>query len=782
MKTTQTALATPRSSALIPSPSARQPLAPRKPMPRHLVRSPLVLAIALSLSSFSVQAEDLTAGAATEQIEGSAENADKNANNERFEADRLVVYGEKIARPLEETTSSVALYREEDFQEFGDFDFTDVLSRTAGVYITADNETLGIRGVPLQGLGAGSSDAFSVYVDGAISPRNAILFSPFQLWDVEQLEIFRGAQSTVQGRNSLIGAINLRTKNPTYDPQASLRVNYGTYDEVGASAAISGGLVDGKLAARIAVDYQENDGYIRNQTLDEDANPVSYFTGRAKLLFEPTDDLDLLLTYSRIDSSLGNQAVDQVNADPFDYDVFTNTNTDRDIEQDTGIAELSYQINDRWTFTSVTSYAETETDNVLDFDQRASARVDTLSVLQDDDVFTEEVRFSYDDGTLRGHLSGYYFDGENDRVGNLRATVADFLDPSVLAVYSDGFVFDQTQFSSQDITNTAVFGEINYLFTPEWELVVGLRYDHEDNDTVSSNALSAVTAFNGLVPQLDGLIQSMLGQTQPLELDADYDAWLPKLGFNYRFADDQLLAFTVQRGYRAGGASFNLVEGTTVAFDPEYTINYELAYRASLLDHRLSLGANLYRIDWNDQQVTVFTDPTNRSSAQVENAGESRLHGVELSATYAIDDNWTLYANGSFNDTEYLDFVSSTQNLSGRNFEGAPKHQYNLGLSYRLGGAFTANLNAIYQSERTTVYLTETDATSPNFGNVIGSRRSDDYIILNANVQYQAGDFTLAAYVRNLFDKEYITNNQLGAVLDVGAPITAGVSLRYDYR
>ncbi|MEX0164985.1 TonB-dependent receptor [Pseudomonas brassicacearum] len=656
----------------------------------------------------------------------------------KMEIAPITVTGEKIDRTLEKTQSSVVVVTDKNLREHGDKDLVDVFARTPGVYSQAGNENWGIRGVPVSGFDdqgpAALNGAVSVYVDGAVQPNRALTLSPVPLWDAEQVEVFLGPQSTTQGRNSLAGAVVIRTKNPTFEPSFSAQTSVGNYGEHGAAVAGGGAIVDDKIAGRIAVDYGEGDGYIRNTALNDDANPRRTSNTRGKLLILPNDDTDVLLTYAHSEHRQGDRSTMRVNGKPSYYDISSNTKAFDNLKQDTLSAKVDYRLNDAWSLTSMTANTSTDYSNRLDFDQTA---VDNEVVLrkQDGNLFSQELRLNYDSDTVKSFVGAYY--GHNTNAFHDRLFFDDVL---VRTVKGD-----------TKIENKAVFGEVNWTFAPRWTLITGLRYDHETNDT-------DIEADGRFVPE---------------KIKKSFDAVLPKLGIDYELATDQYLGFMVQKGYRGGGVNLRSGSGHQ-AYDPEYTTNYELSYRGSFFDKTLRTRANLYYTDWKDQQVSVRQSGS--SVIDVFNAGRSDIKGLEVFVEKDITEQLTLNAGGAVTDSKYKDFVTgSGQDMSGESFLSAPKYKVSVGGVYRFDDRLIFGTDVVYQSTAPSEY--EFDAS----GKVTGERRSDNYVLVNFNTEYKVTkNVAVSAYVKNAFDKEYVTNNRSDDIIDVGAPRTVGMILRYD--
>ncbi|MGE8467795.1 MAG: TonB-dependent receptor [Pseudomonas putida] len=667
-----------------------------------------------------------------------ANNAWAAAQEGAVQLDAITVTGEKINRTLEQTQSSVVVITDKQLREKEDHSLVDVLARTPGVYNQSGNENWGIRGVPVSGFDdqgpATLNGAVSVFVDGAVQPNRSLTLSPMPLWDVEQVEVFLGPQSTTQGRNSLAGAVVIQTRNPTFEPSLSAQTNVGNYGEQGAAVAGGGALVDNKIAGRIAVDYQEGDGYIDNSTLHDDANPTRTANARGKLLILPSDDLDILLTYAHGESRKGDNTVMRENGKVRYYKMTSNTKAFDKLEQDTVSAKVDYRLDDYWSLTSLTANTRSDYDARLDFDQSADANEVVLRQ-QDGNLFSQELRLNYTGDTLKSFVGAYYGHNTND--------------------FHDRLLFDERLFGTAKgdttIKNTALFGEINWTFVPRWTLITGLRYDHETNDTdIDQDDFSS-----------------------PGKVSKSFNTVLPKLGLDYELAEGQYLGFMVQKGYRGGGVNMR-AGGGHQAYDPEYTTNYELSYRGSFLDGSLRTRANLYYTDWKDQQVSVL-DP-NTEFLHVFNAGSSDIKGLEVSVEKDFGAQLTLNAAASVTDGTYKDFVTGDgRDMSGEDFLYSPKYKLSLGATYRWNERLTLNTDLVYQSTSPSEYEFD-DA-----GHVTGERRSDNCWLVNFNTEYKiTRNIAVSGFVKNAFDKEYITNNRSGDILDVGAPRTVGLALRYD--
>ncbi|SDK40976.1 Outer membrane receptor proteins, mostly Fe transport [Methylophilus rhizosphaerae] len=651
----------------------------------------------------------------------------------------VTVKGEKIERKLSETFSSVAVATDQDIRTHADQSLTEILARTPGVYTQSRNETWGIRGVPVTGFDdqgpLSLNNAVSVFVDGALQTSSMVTLSPLSTWDMKQVEVYRGAQSTVQGRNALAGAVIMQTNDPEFKNAMTLQGNLGNYYQQGGALAANAVLVPDVLAGRFALNVQNEDGYIKNSFLDNNADPRRSINARGKLLLLAGEKTEALLTLSHTDYSSGSNGVTQINNQPQYYRLIQNTDAKDSIQQNEATLKLTYQVSQPWVLTSITSGTDANYQSLLDFDQRTNASQEADRHHQTR-LFSQEFRATYQGEAIKAHAGIYY--------GYSRVKFNDSL-----RIVGLGDVLQSI--GRSQIRNNAIFGEINWDMDEHWQAIAGLRYDHEKNIAKVDYPLD-ILAFSPV--------------TQADE-QKSFGALLPKAGINYIWSPTQRGGFVVQRGYRGGGVNMR-VPSDHRPYDAEFTTTYEFSYRGSWPEYGLKTFANLYYTDWKDQQVRQYDAVTD--SLYVSNAARSRMRGLEVSAEYAINSEWQAIAGAAYNHTEYLDFINSDGlNMRGKQFTMAPRTKVNLGLNYHLGNQWLFNVDTVYQSSSPSVYLlTET-------------RRNDSVVLVNANASYRLNPrTTVNAFVRNLFDREYVTNNSTGDVLDVGAPRLFGVALKLE--
>lgn len=287
-------------------------------------------------------------------------------------------------------------------------------------------------------------------------------------------------------------------------------------------------------------------------------------------------------------------------------------------------------------------------------------------------------------------------------------------------------------------------------------MILGLRYDNEEQDSSSTNTGRLI----------DGNLISPSLPIGPEELtDASFEAWLPKIGFAYDLDENQTVGITYQRGYRAGGSriNFGATPFFTYAFDPEYTDNLDLSYRSTWYGGDLTVNANIFYIDWKDQQVTVQRDPLDNLDFIIDNSGSSRLWGGELEIRSTAIGRSELYTSIGYSNTEFTDFEASVGDLSGNEFIGAPNW------TAAFGGTFFAGNDWEIGGD-----LTFTDATFSDVNN-FGSNENDGYWLGSFRVtKLFDNGFEITAYVNNVFDERF-TGFQNDILVGPGAPRNYGI-------
>lgn len=440
----------------------------------------------------------------------------------------IVVTGEKQDRSLQDTVASVDVTTAADIEALNIVDLEDVLRRVgnAGFVTTGSgrNEQFTLRGVQSQGVTGGSNTPVStLYIDGAVVPNQAAGAAISNAWDVQQVEVLRGAQSTVQGRNSLIGAIVVNTVDPTDEFDWAARATYGTENSYELSGAIGGPIVEDQIGFRLSGQITETDGFItRLDGSDADAEETTVLRGKLAITPSAIPDLEIMLTGIYSDETDGSALVDA--ADPSariqSADVVTRTERELNLFS----ANIAYNINDTFDFVSLTTFSQLTTDEVADFDGAPALPVPFTAIRvdeRDSEDFQQEFRLLFETERIRGLVGALYAErsaddqtsatqtfpippldltalGLNDvYLGVTQQATAAFNPPAGFPIaapataprsLADPLIFGtflpiQSDFTFQpDFATTALFGELEFDVTDKLTLTGGFRYEQEDAD------------------------------------------------------------------------------------------------------------------------------------------------------------------------------------------------------------------------------------------------------------------------------------------------------------
>lgn len=677
----------------------------------------------------------------------------------------IVVTGEKLGRSLSETATSVGLVTREDLQASSDATMKDVVTQFANVISASGDRELAIRGVPQNGIG-GEGETISVYLDGVALPPQAARFAgPLSAWDLEQVEVLRGAQSTNQGRNSLAGSVILRSRAPT--PDWDLRLRAGAMSRGGHDYAIAGGgPISESLGFRIAAQDRYDNGDIVNLTRNEDdAGRERLRNARAKLAWTPAalPGYRAQYGYTESNNEFGDPLHDASGGER------TEASDVRGNEDDTTrlhSLEQSYAFGDGWRLDAISGHADIENFYTIDFDRSAADGGSSDNTLHER-ILSQELRLHYAQPRFRGVVGLYYADADKDT----GSTGYDVATGGGVALANGTIV------SAATLRTQALFAEADWDFAEAWRLTVGARYNQERSRRNDASELDVTLAVPlalvldplSLPPQLvDPLLAlpvgvplgdagtDLLAAALPFLVPPDYeesgredfDDLLPKVGLTWFTAADTALALTYQEGYRSGGTSISFFGGAVSPFDPEYTRTVELSLRTRGYDDRLRFNANAFYTRWRDQQVTI--GETSGFATTTENAGRSHYYGLETEALWAFEAPFEIFATLGLLRSEFDEFINDGEDYAGNEFPYAPDTTAGLGLTLRewrrLSGQITVNYIAAFFSDP------DNDPRS----------RADARTLLNVKLGYRLpAGFSLSIYGRNLTDDP----NEQGALV-----------------
>lgn len=713
-------------------------------------------------------------------------------NRKNADTEELFVLGRRSVQSYFEVTDSVAITTGEEIAREPVADLYDLVDRIPNV--NRNGQTgFAIRGIPDTGPArAGDGPLLTVFVDDAPLNGDGSILGPTGTWDLEQVEVYRGPQSTNFGRNSLAGAIYLRTKDPDYDWDLKARAEIGNFGQRWGAIAFGGGIIEDKLAFRIAGDYRETQGFTFNPLLNSFNDNTQLWNTRLKLRLDLTEDLSISTTTTYAENLGGPSAVplppqvngqlqdpgDQVREAPTDVDSFFKT------ENILQSVNVNWEVSDRWSVKSITTYQETDFSNLNDGD--LSPVINNVSSNENENrTFTQELRLKYSSDHLDITFGGFYSNIKTDGTSVLGVNFGPFT-RSPIPIF-----VNQNVLSDGERENFAFFVDGEYEILDSLSLLFGFRYDDESFTNVSAASVTVDPfPFPPEVPPLANIILGpFIGTDDPQTFTGSYNAALPKAGIRWRPNDDFNIAFVASRGYRAGGVQVNLADPSQIIpFDPEYLWNYEISSRASFLDGRLTWNNNIFYSRWTDMQVRVFV-PGPLGQAGVgftDNAGRAQLFGVETELRFKVTSELTTYFSAGYSGTEFLEFNNdefdpdepltpqNSPNYNGNRFNSAPEFSFNAGFDYNRADGLFGGMDFSYESN-----AFNTPFNFPE--NFVGER-----LLFNARIGYAFTDnFTISAVGRNLFDADYFffanRSDPNGGNSSLGDPRTWAIRLDIEF-
>ncbi|MCU7984718.1 MULTISPECIES: TonB-dependent receptor [unclassified Shewanella] len=680
-----------------------------------LARAPLALAIAAALST--------PVFAQTDAID---------RPDPSTEMEVIVVTADFRSSSLEKMPSSITVIDSQKIQDESAQHFEDLLNSIANFNWSGGSSRpkyFQIRGVGEQEQYQGAPNSSVGYIIDDIDLSGIGMVS--SMYDLQQVEVLRGPQGTRYGANALAGLIYLKSNDPTDVFEHGGEVSLGDDDLRTFSGFSSGPLTDsGKLLYRVSMQQHQQNGYHDNLYLDrDDTNGRDEFSGRAKLRWYATDDLQFDLTVLHADFDNG-------------YDVWSLTNSPTqttsdqpgvDSQRTTGAGfKATYSGAENFELTSLTSFANTDHHYSYDGDW-ANSEYWASKQCNDDNGNLAPCQYDYFwDKTGQRKTASQEFRLSSTEQGRIFAESTDWL----LGVYAmnlkeDNQLYseynaspDEVLDSEYEATNYALFGQLDTDLGSNYALSVGLRLERRNShysDTNNDNFDPSETMWGGHIA-----VSKVLNDS--------HNAYV-----------------RVARGYKAGGFNMTLpVElNDKKEFSTETLYNYEIGLKSHWLAGLIDTNLALFYMDRQDQQVAASQqdpDKPQRFILFTENAGSSNNYGAELDATWYATDNLQVYSSlgwleTAYGDYQYQDKYGTEVDLTGRDLAHSPHLTYSLGGTYRANSGWFANLNLSGKSE---FYYSDSNES-----------RSEPYTIVNARIGYEASAWSAYLWGRNLFNEEY---------------------------
>jgi iron complex outermembrane recepter protein len=744
--------------------------------------------------------------AAAQSADPAPQTTDPQAGG-TVEVEQIIVTARRREESIQEAPVSVTAIAPSQLEAAASPNIQDLEGLTPNLVIDANNVTpnsasIAIRGISFEDIEKSFDPAVGVLLDGVyLGTNNGALLNFF---DFESVEVLRGPQGTLFGRNTTGGVINIRRTRPTGEYGVRLRANIGDYGRREYNAVLNAPIVEDKLAVKAWYFVSDFDGIYYNPIKQRDSGRQKSESFGASLLFTPNDDFDVLLTAEhghdggevvvsaynngseliclqlpfgpggslvRIFGTPAEQCNRAAGGDLL-YTDFTNGPNDTSLSRDALTLEMNWDVGPV-TLTSVTGFIETDENVFWDVDGTSITFFHT-NRNQDYYQFSQEFRAAGDIGDNVNYVAGlYYFYSSYD----LRQDTDVNLVPIAPRSFSQ-------QRASHNAQSYAVFADVDWQITDQLRLSVGGRYT-SDRKKLENNFLN---------PQPPGGTV-----TFPTNAADSWQEFTPKVSVDYKITDDILTYASYSRGYRSGG--FNGRSSTAISsvtpYEPEFVTSIEAGVKTSWFDNRLILNAAAFHTKYDDKQEEIVVPTPGGANPQetlVSNAASATIQGLEFEANAVPVENLTLRAALGLLDAEYDEFPSRDAagnpiDLSDLTLRRTPEVTGSIGGDYEIPtsiGDFTLAASYRYISEyQTTISRL---AGGPPFRNDPRGL-TDEQNIVDASVSYSretpGGTFTFQVYGRNLLDDTGLSSAlPVAGLFTFGSPRpprTYGVELGYSF-
>ncbi|MGA0605101.1 TonB-dependent receptor [Phenylobacterium sp. VNQ135] len=709
--------------------------------------------------------------------------------------EEVVVTAEKRAEGLQNIPIAITAISEATLERAGAKEVGDLVQLTPSLQFGArsTNVFIAMRGIGQAGQDIGSQSGVTVALDG-VPLLNHFMMNPAFL-DLERVEVLRGPQGTIAGRNATGGAINIYSKAPSDENDGSLSVTVGNRSRWGVRGHVNRVFSD-QLAGRLSFQREEADGWLKNAFIGKRNDDTDVAEVRGQLLFTPTDTFSVraLVDYTRDRSDPGfAQILGRADParptvvetagypyprnDPDNLTFYFDEPNRRDVESVRAAVVATWEITPDVTLTSTTGYIDHEID-LTDLDVDATpyntARFDLIGIYAKQ--VTQELTLTANLGERADIVAGaFYMRGESSEPLYLS-----------LATFKNYLVY----LPEETLDSYAAYAQFRYQVTDKLRATVGGRYTIDDKSY-----------------QMD----SSVGGAPRISSDSGkFKAFTPRFVLDYTPTDETLIYGSVSRGFKSGG--FNTLGDVSMPvnrFNPEYVWNYEVGLKAMLFDRRLRLGLTGFYADYTNLQQTVFrlNDATQVRFPRVENSTAAKIKGVEFEAeatpiqglrlTGAVTyldaefgffcNNDPLYPNaptspscvGATRDGQPL--PAGAQQLRGNTLTQAPRWQSNVSAQYTfpLSGNLNLTARADYKWQSRTYFDIYNNPQNSQGG----------YGLLNGSLELASTDraWSLLAWIRNVADERYVSQGSAGSGANaavtgsLGLPRMYGVTLTHQF-
>lgn len=677
--------------------------------------------------------------------------------------DEVIVTAERRSSSAQDVPITMNAFSEDMLQRAGIENSNDLQRLTPGLVVSSIQMQFQpyLRGIGSENISVASDSTVAVNIDDVYIARPAAAAQEF--YDIERIEVLKGPQGTLYGRNATGGAINIFTNEPTRDFDAKADIELGNEAHSRIRGTLNGPLTD-KLSARLSVLRIDGDGFYKDHVSGrDDIAGEDVWGARAKLLYELSDRTNVSVGFDYLSDESAKTAIltpELRDGDPIavqaggtvdrdnPFNVWLNIKPIEENESYGGSLKVTHDL-DTATFKSITGLRRSETYFEQDIDNTDNDFLQQF-VSADSKSFSQEFQLGGEtDGGINWVVGLFYFEEDAD---------------SDLDIRIAGGAVTVEPIADLESTAYAAYGQVTWPIGDRLELIGGLRYSYDEKE--------------------QDLVFLTNGSPEYLHSKKDWSAWTPRAGFRYQLTDEVNVYFTASRGFRSGG--FNSFAYQPEPYDPEFIWSYEAGIKSDLAGGRARLNAAVFYYDYTDLQVTQYAGAA--ALGTIVNAADAEIKGAELDLILAPVAGLELNLGVSYLDASFEKFITvdpdnpevGDQDLSGNSLPRAPEWTGNLGGQYTVqaGDYGTVVVRADYTYKDGFWF----DA----FNREHVSQESYGLVDARISFDHSSGKWGLGLYGRNLGDETYAVNairnaGLFGTVKVLGTPRTHGLTAYWKY-
>lgn len=646
----------------------------------------------------------------------------------------ITVNANKMEENIKDVPQSITVINENDIEEKSIKNIADIIKNIPNLSSTfMYSERVNFRGINTSVFT--NNNPVVVYIDGV--PHSSVYGFDASLQNATQVEVLRGPQGALYGKDSIGGVINIITKKPRDEFNGYIGAEYGTNNFMQTNFNMNGAVITNKLFLGINGRIGKEDGWQtnHNSNLKKDSTRKEFHQLNANLTYNATDNLSMTLNlFDDKDYRYGfegggiHQTEDMNNYKRKDFEN-VNFETDSYMKNKSKAQsfKMEYNFDENTFLTAITANKHIDIDGNWDVDYGNNPNYNEMSMYQEatSKNFSQEIRLNGENNTFR-YITGIYFEKDSFDFDNYGMEYPSYLVGNPFGV---GVDVKFNSISQADSSTYAAFGQVIIPFLETYELTLGGRYQK------IKKTMDLDYYFNPISTPSNPLFQ--------FDEEHTWNTFLPKIAVSKKFNDKLTSYVSASKGYLPGGYNNFASSGTEKdnKFDAQTSMNYELGLKGSFFEDKLRVATSLFYL--NIEDIHVYSTDKNTGMMYTSNAGEADSKGIEAELEYTINHNWKIDTSIGFIKARYSNYIDSNGNDNKNNkIERTPSHSANLGISYYSDDRFYGRFDIQNQGDM--------------YFNAQNNLKQDSYTVANVKVGYFFDDIELYGFIKNITDESYI--------------------------